>query len=302
MSNKYYDSGVTDEEGDFDTRSTGKLIYYQVPGSIQVNNADVYQYLRLENYANHEASETYQADGLDVADSKGITVHAQGYLLLKAKNGSYESFGNALQEKVSGSDHAIVIEKGDWNLVAEKGSISMKASNTGTTIGKMSLIANGCDIQIKAPNGRTYASDVRNEKTSYNDSISTVAGSQVSHVEASVTQEDQGGTFGFQLLGDLYAKNISSSSTAIAGKVQPFSFSMLGFGLTFLLVKGTIGTLTHKQMLIYNKLTCWQIYKTFGKSGDSLFDITKEDLSLEQITAKCEKQLVEADCAQEMNM
>jgi len=241
-------------------------IYFAVPGS---GLSSGYQYLRLEEYnASEEAGQDFQATDLAPASSKGITLHAYGYLLLNADNGVYETFGDALKETVSGAGHTVSIEKGDWTLEAKDGNVSITANSTQTGNGKITLKSTGSSIELYAPGGQAYVTDKRNHKDVHSYHMKHVCGIEYSETDGNKDKHSLF-TFGLNMGGDLYTHMFNLSGKALGLKAQASAYSFLVFGVSMLLYKMTTGLVTGKRMITYNKHTIWQVYsKAAGYDAD----------------------------------
>jgi len=252
---------------------TSKHIYFAVPLS---GNANEYsgQYLRLEEYIGAD-EDSHLPSGVSTSGLTGITLSANGVYLVDAGMKLEETFGNALTEKILGGDHTLTVDKGDWKLKADDGSITIEAKNT-TPDANITLQSEGSDLYVHAWWGKATTSDSRDIKESSSKKITYIQLFEYSSVIGVSTSERTAFAFSFNAIGDTYFKAIEIKATATALKIIFTKYS--GYYVSFNLLQVLSFKLAanyRKTMVLYNKMTVLQIYVEMLKKQN---DIVKGEI------------------------
>ncbi|POF33771.1 hypothetical protein [Roseibium marinum] len=265
---------------------TSKHIYIAVPRN---GGSDPFsgQYLRLEEYVGGD-EDSHLPNGVATSGLTGISISSTGHFLLKSGLGVYETFAKGLRETVSGAGHTITIDKGDWKLVADNGSVTITTGNTGVGVGTMKFKSTGSDIEIKALKGMYYSSDKRDIKTSESDSVKFIAGYEYSGVLGHTRKINSGFAMSINVIGDLYIKTSDVKFTGIALKMTAFSHSFVVASIKGVIVNFKIGVIMGKKMIVYNKLTAWQVYFEMAKDEKKAFQVDAELNGMETAVAHAE--------------
>ena len=293
---------MAEEKAGADER-TDSHIYFAVPHSTDTTSNEFSgQYLRLENYVGSD-EDAHLPSGVSTSGLDGITVSSTGYFLLKADSNLKETFGNTLTEKISGAGHTITIDKGDWELDADSGKVSITASGTDANA-KITFESTDSDITIHSVWGKASTSDSRDIKTSSSDTTTFISLVEYSGLAGIYTKTRSAFALSVNLVGDVVVKGsdikfvhfpikviLASSASVTIG-----SMKLLGFGF-----KMAINV--RKDMLVYNKINAGQWYIEMCKSKN---DIVKSQMAAavdkEDYAAKMRRQFIGAEVAQMLKM
>jgi hypothetical protein len=275
-------------------------IYFAVPLS---GSSDPFsgQYLRLETYVGVSEQPHLPASLPPATDLVGIAISSTGYFLVNVLVGLTETFGKALTEAVSGADHTITIEKGDWTLIAKEGEIKIEATNTGTP-STMSFISTGSDVHFKALSGKSSTSDKYDIKESTTNTVTFILGFEYSNVTGALTKENVGFVMNINVVGDLSVKAFEIKAEIIALKYTMSSNNFYLATLKFQLISWKFGIIDSKTMIIYNKINGWQIYLEMMKNETAAFNEATKGLDMKTKIATMKLNVADAGIMQLIKM
>ncbi|MEO9529880.1 hypothetical protein [Roseibium sp.] len=254
--------------------TTSKHIYFAVP---LANNQNEFsgQYLRLEEYAG-SGENSHLPTGVDTSGLTGITMSAKGVYLLDADLKMVETFGGALTEKVLGGDHSVTVDNGDWKLKAEDGAITIEAKHTSSDA-NIKLESEGSDIHVHAWWGKSTTSDSQDIKVSTSKKITYVQLFEYSSVIGGSVTDRTAFSFSLNVVGDTYFKLAEAKATITSLKIIFAKYSGYYVSINFFQFLSFKAAQNYrKTMVLYNKMTVFQIYVEMLKSQNG---IVKEQIS-----------------------
>ena len=200
----------------------------------------------------------------DYTTIEGIALSATGMYLNSVEADMLQTYGKALTEKVTGGDHTITISKGDWKVICENGSVTLQNKH------EIELISNNAHMWFKAPKGTSRTSDARDVRSSTQNQTTAIAGYEYSGISGMATKDNRGFSLSINVAGEFIAKSGEFKTTGLSLKMTAFSF---GFGLgsiKFQLIAKKYAIIDGKKVIVYNKITPWQIYNELLKKENSL--------------------------------
>jgi len=255
-----------------DKNSAGHL-YFAVPLSGNSNEFSG-QYLRLREYIGPD-EDSHLPESVSNSDLSGITLSANGLFLLNADLKMAETFGEGLTEKILDGDHKLTVDKGDWTLEAEDGSITIEAKGTSPDA-TITLESGGSDLHVHSWLGKAATSDSRDIKESDSKKVTYVQLFEYSSVlGASITQRTAF-SMSINVIGDSYVKFAEIKATVSSLKIilKKYTGYCVSINL-FQVLSFKLAANYRKTMILYNKMTVQQIYVELLKKQN---DIVKNQI------------------------
>jgi|GEM_PF-2839127 len=272
---------------------TDAHIYFAVP---LPGFADEFsgQYLRLENYIGSD-EDAHLPSGVLTNGLKGITVSANGVYLLNVKEKMVETFGGSLVEKVTGGDHTLTIDKGDWSLKTEDGSVTIQATGTSNDA-TLDFESDGCDMYVHAWWGKTKVSDSQDIKTSTSNKTTYIQLFEYSSIFGVSISEKTAFSFSLNFVGDGYVKGVEAKAAAFPMKMILTSGSLLILGVkVYERYSFKMAMNVRKSLLIYNKRNVLQWYiEMLASKNAAVKQEMKDTVDKKAYVAKIQKQMAGA--------